>query len=42
MGDLSRVIARIHAVRGIVIDAECDDGLYSAASARIWKRCWAI
>jgi signal transduction histidine kinase len=28
MGDLSRVIARIHAVRGIVIDAECDDGLY--------------
>jgi signal transduction histidine kinase len=28
MGDLSRVIARIHAVRGIVIDAECDDGLF--------------
>ena len=28
MGDLSRVIARIHAVRGIVIDAECDDGIY--------------
>jgi signal transduction histidine kinase len=28
MGDLSRVIARIHAVRGVVIDAECDDGLY--------------
>ena len=28
MDDLSRVIARIHTVRGIVIDAECDDGLY--------------
>jgi signal transduction histidine kinase len=28
MDDLSRVIARIHAARGIVIDAECDDGLY--------------
>ncbi len=28
MGDLSRVIARIHAVRGIVIDAECDDSLF--------------
>ena len=28
MGDLSRVIARIHAVRGVVIDAECDDGIY--------------
>ena len=28
MDDLSRVIARIHAVRGIVIDAECDDGIY--------------
>jgi signal transduction histidine kinase len=26
--DLSRVIARIHAVRGVVIDAECDDGIY--------------
>jgi len=28
LDDLSRVIARIHAVRGIVIDAECDDRLY--------------
>jgi signal transduction histidine kinase len=28
MDDLARVIARIHATRGIVIDAECDDGLY--------------
>ena len=28
MDDLSRVIARIHAVRGVVIDAECDDGIY--------------
>jgi signal transduction histidine kinase len=28
MDDLSRVIARIHMARGIVIDAECDDGLY--------------
>ena len=28
MDDLSRVIARIHVTRGIVIDAECDDGLY--------------
>jgi signal transduction histidine kinase len=28
MDDLSRVIARIHAARGIVIDAECDDGIY--------------
>ena len=28
LDDLSRVIARIHAVRGIVIDAECDDGIY--------------
>jgi signal transduction histidine kinase len=27
MDDLSRVIARIHAVRGIAIDAECDDGI---------------
>src|SRR6185436_5420819 len=29
MGDLSRVIARIHAVRGIVIDAECDEASIS-------------
>ena len=28
MDDLSRVIARIHDARGIVIDAECDDGIY--------------
>ena len=28
LDDLSRVIARIHASRGIVIDAECDDGIY--------------
>ena len=28
MDDLSRVIARIHAVRAIVIDAECDDDIY--------------
>ena len=28
MDDLSRVIARIHAVRGIVIDAESDEGFY--------------
>ncbi len=28
LDDLSRVIARIHAVRAIVIDAECDDGIY--------------
>jgi len=28
MDDLSRVIARIHVTRGIVIDAECDDGIY--------------
>jgi signal transduction histidine kinase len=28
MDDLSRVIARIHAARGVVIDAECDDGIY--------------
>jgi signal transduction histidine kinase len=28
MDDLSRVIARIHAARGIVIDAECDDSIY--------------
>jgi signal transduction histidine kinase len=28
MDDLSRVIARIHAARGIVIDAECDDRFY--------------
>ncbi len=28
MDDLSRVIARIHNVRGIVIDAECDGSLY--------------
>jgi signal transduction histidine kinase len=28
MDDLSRVIARIHAVRGIVVDAECDDQIY--------------
>jgi len=28
MDDLSRVIARIHVTRGIVIDAECDNGLY--------------
>src|SRR4051812_32980142 len=28
MDDLARVIARIHAARGIVIDAECDDGFY--------------
>ncbi len=28
MDDLSRVIARIHAVRGVVIDAECDEGAY--------------
>ena len=28
MDDLSRVIARIHAARGIVIDAECDDRIY--------------
>jgi len=28
MDDLARVIARIHVTRGIVIDAECDDGLY--------------
>ena len=28
LDDLSRVIARIHAVRGVVIDAECDDALY--------------
>jgi len=28
MDDLARVIARIHAVRGIVIDAECDDRFY--------------
>jgi signal transduction histidine kinase len=26
--DLSRVIARIHAARDVVIDAECDDGIY--------------
>lgn len=28
MDDLARVIARIHAARGIVIDAECDEHLY--------------
>ncbi len=28
MDDLSRVIARIHQARGVVIDAECDEGLY--------------
>jgi signal transduction histidine kinase len=28
MDDLSRVIARIHAARGIVIDAECRDDIY--------------
>ncbi|MFO1249099.1 MAG: HAMP domain-containing sensor histidine kinase [Alphaproteobacteria bacterium] len=28
MDDLSRVIARIHAARGIVIDAECSDDIY--------------
>jgi signal transduction histidine kinase len=28
MDDLSRVIARIHAARGIVIDAECEDDIY--------------
>ena len=28
MDDLARVIARIHAARGIVIDAECDDNIY--------------
>jgi len=28
MDDLARVIARIHVTRGIVIDAECDDGVY--------------
>jgi signal transduction histidine kinase len=28
MDDLARVIARIHAARGIVIDAECDDAIY--------------
>jgi len=28
MDDLSRVIARIHAARGVVIDAECDDAIY--------------
>jgi len=28
MDDLSRVIARIHAARGIVIDAECADDIY--------------
>ncbi|HWX90822.1 MAG TPA: ATP-binding protein, partial [Rhizomicrobium sp.] len=28
MDDLARVIARIHAARGVVIDAECDDGIY--------------
>lgn len=28
MDDLSRVIARIHAVRGVVIDAECSDEIY--------------
>ena len=28
MDDLARVIARIHAVRGIVIDAECSDDIY--------------
>jgi signal transduction histidine kinase len=28
MDDLSRVIGRIHAARGVVIDAECDDAIY--------------
>ena len=28
MDDLARVIARIHAARGIVIDAECGDDIY--------------
>ena len=28
LDDLARVIARIHAVRGVAIDAECDDGVY--------------
>jgi signal transduction histidine kinase len=28
LDDLSRVIARIHAARGIAIDAECDDAIY--------------
>jgi signal transduction histidine kinase len=28
MDDLSRVIARIHVARGIVIDAECEDDIY--------------
>jgi signal transduction histidine kinase len=28
MDDLARVIARIHEARGVVIDAECDDGIY--------------
>ncbi|HJT41911.1 MAG TPA: HAMP domain-containing sensor histidine kinase [Rhizomicrobium sp.] len=28
MDNLSRVIARIHAARGIAIDAQCDDGFY--------------
>jgi signal transduction histidine kinase len=28
LDDLARVIARIHAVRGVAIDAECDDGIY--------------
>ena len=28
MDDLSRVIARIHVVRGVVIDAECSDDIY--------------
>ena len=28
LGDLSRVIARIHAARGIVIDAECSDDIF--------------
>ena len=28
LDDLARVIARIHAARGITIDAECDDAVY--------------
>jgi signal transduction histidine kinase len=28
MDDLSRVIARIHAARGVVVDAECSDDIY--------------
>jgi signal transduction histidine kinase len=28
LDDLARVIARIHAVRGVAIDAECDDSIY--------------